>query len=1000
MGLTFDKLNQALNEVILGGRFESRPLYLVLDNQGRERVSSILGLEYDEVEDGCCSIVGSRLAKVGNPFADFELELWSWIFSGRQAQPPFTALLFTLSHAAELMASDGEFSSGNYYNRLSALVGISPQKLSQHGRSTEQFWKAFNSWLADNDFAYGRPTARAINAYKYVSIAMSQAIVREADRQRFHLMFEKYGFTNTDFVSTSEIDQYISTWILSSQPTRQLKEAWKKTELRPWICEAAVSEFEEWQSRNLTASAEGAAGVARLSLALSIRHDFFGRSAALYFGKEQTLERLPLALVGGGELELSNTTFSGFATLEPRSAIPLARSLLHGLELETDGKKAFKWAGRPAIPFSRSDQGYWSEVSRVSLGTEHLVLVRDDNTVRRAIEAALEEAAAPGYTVATAEKLKGMPPGWVLYENVVIARALAQLKGFEAVLSPVGDASSLRLEGGIKLGRGIYHRRRAPMAYLDADKPGVAITVWEGTSPDGSELRSEKGKGSSLVLDLSDCVPESGNIFIEGKIGRGTVASASLLFRSADRPRPLNWQEKSVVSYRGIISTSLDNAADGLSVRGLCIPGYPRVEFGLGILGSYAVLETFAPYTGSALGPQDTQSTLSRARELAPSIRGLPPKQVLALPCAERGIHVLVYAMVPPGAPKHAPVDVKCPDCGITFVHRREQSAAATPGRQRARLVVPSSPDCAPETAKKPIDADLWLDGACFIGAGSATVFETFAASEGVDSWRAGPVLRDLAWLGHLDVETGSTHRPRNWSVSPPTLSMTRSNSAVLCGFRCDMLIEKLRCEVETHSGQLVVERQENRPSVVRIEGLDADQLAGLAAGLRDPLGRHLQVVVGAPEAILSFLFDRGGFASIFRPATLGSGVPVQRYDVTRNRWRNAEHVQGAGAYRVSEAGTSYVYLSPAGSAFSAPHEIVKLAAARAAGVKLHAYDADTESFTCRLGCEPLGLLGRALVACEGRLPVVDQGITTFSGVRQAVAAGVLEFLYTGELPA
>ncbi len=700
MGPTNADLNKALNEVFLSGRFESRPLYLVLDNQGRERLSSILGIEPNEVEDRCCAIVGSKLSRTGDPYAELEIDLWSWVLSGRQSPPPFTSLLFALSHAAELMASNGNFSATNYYIRLSALVGIPAQKLSQHGRSTEQFWKAFNSWLADNDFAYGRPTARAINEYKYVGIAMSQAIVREVDRQRFHLMFEKYGFSNTDYVSTSEIDQYISTWIHSSQPTKQLKEAWKKTELRPRICEAAASEFEEWQTLKGVASRESGAGLARLSLALSIRHDLFARSVALHFGKEQALDRLALALVGGGEIELSNTTFAGFATLEPRSAIPLERSLLHGLELELGGKTAFKWAGRPAIPFARSDQGYWSEVSRVSLGTEHLVLVRDDGTVRRAIEAALEEAAAPGYTVATPDKLKGLPSGWVMYEKVVVVRALGELKGFESVLSPVGDASSLRLEGGIKLGRGIFHRQRAPLVYLDAEKPGVAITVWEGTSPDGSELLSRTGQGSSVALDLSACVPESGNIFIEGKIGRGTVASASLLFRSADRPRPLNWQENTVVSYTGITSTSVESAAHAQSVRGLSTPEYPPCEFDLSILASYSVLEDLAPDSGRAHGAQEEHSNPSSPKAAIPSIKGLSPQEVMALPCAVRGLHRLHYAMVPPGAPKYAPVDVNCRDCDITYLHRRSPPATSARSNRRSRPVVPSSPGSAPDTAE------------------------------------------------------------------------------------------------------------------------------------------------------------------------------------------------------------------------------------------------------------------------------------------------------------
>lgn len=992
-------LNKAINEVFLGGRFESRPLFLVLDNQGRDQLASLAGIEPDEVEDHCCSVVGAALSKTGNPYGDFEHELWRWTLTGRKSPPPFTTLLYVLSHAAELMVSDGDFSAGNYYDRLSAIVNVPPQKLSQHGSATEPFWRAFNGWLADNDFAFGRPTARAINGFKYVGIAMSQAIIREADRQRFHMMFEKYGFTNTDDLSASELEQYISTWIHTSQPTKQLKEAWKKTELRPRICEAAVSELEEWQAEKASKAGQ-TTGASRLSLALSIRHDFLGRSAALYFGREQPVEPIRVELRGGGELELSNTTFAGFATLEPRSSIPISHCLLHGMELGQGEDSQFKWSGRPAIPLSRSDQGYWSEVSRVSLGIEHLVLVRDDSAIRRAIEGALEEAAAPGYTLATPDKLKGLPPGWVLYEKVVIRRALAELRGFESVLSPVGEAASLRLDGGMKLGRGIYHRKCVPAARLDGDQASVAISVWEGSSPEGKALCSLTSGDGSLSLDLADCVPESGNVFVEGKTGKSTVASASLLFRSADRPRPLDRQERSIARYTGILSSSLQSRAEVPTIRGLRIPSLPAAEFDLATLDSFTSLERPPAVQPAPEAAVDGARVLSRAREVVQSIRGLPPEQVLALPCAVRGLHRLRYAPVLPGTPRYAPVDVECPDCGITYLHRPARPAAAGVTRRQNREAVPFSPAKGVDDAQRPIDHDLWLDGACFLGAGSATVFETFAASGDVDTWRSGPVLRDLAWLGHLDIETGATYRAKSWSVSPPVLSMTGPKSAVLAGFRCEALIDSLRQEVEIRGGELIAKRRSTAPTVVRIEGLPEEILIELAAGIRDPHGRSLQVVSGAAEAILAFLVGRSRIAEIFRPVSLGSGVPVQRYDVAKNRWRDAEHVQGAGAYRVAEAGTSYVYLAPSGRAFSGPHELVKLAAARVAGIKLHAYDRSTSKFSCWVGCEPTGLLGRALVACGGYLPTIEQGISTFNDVRPGVAAGVLKFLYDGELPA
>ncbi|WBY16365.1 hypothetical protein PF049_12345 [Erythrobacteraceae bacterium WH01K] len=994
-----EEINRAVSEVFLGGRFESRPLYLVLDNQGREQLATSLNVGPHEVEDVCCREVSKHLKKQGDPYSNFEYELFAWSLRRRKGYPPFTALLFVLSHAAEQMVSDGQFTAGNYYDRLSALVNVAPGRLSQHGRSTEQFWKSFNSWLADNDFAFGRPTARAINSNRYVGIPMSQAIVREADRQRFHLMFDKYGFTNTDDVSETEIEQYISTWIRSTQPTKQLKEAWKKTELRSRICEAAIAELEDWQAEDTATSGSSGSGISRLSLALGLRHDFLGRSAALYFGKEQSLESIALGMDGSGELELSNTTYAAFATLEPRSSIPLSRCLLHGLELDQDGEPAYKWHGRPAIPLSRSDQGYWSEVSRVSLGVEHLVLVRDDSKIRGAIEGALEEAAAPGYTLATPAQLKGLPPGWVLYEKVVIKRALSELKGFESVLSPVGEAASLRLEGGIKLGRGIYHRWLPPTVQLESTKPGVSVVAWEGSSPDGPELCSQESGSSAVELDLSDCIPESGNVYLEGRAGKTPVASASLLFRSADRPRPLDRQARSIVEYTGVQQAIVGRTDSTIAVRGLLIRKPGTGDYDLGILDSFRDLPAPPQRLDENEEAGPGAPVVARSSEAIESIKGLSVDEVMELPCAVRGLHRLKFAPVPPGTPQYAPVDVECLDCDITYLHRRKPAAKAGARRSSARRSVPQSSNVGSSIAKREINHDLWLDGACFLGAGSAAVFETFAASSGVDPWRAGPVLRDFTLLGHLDVETGPTHRARNWSASPPVLSHTGNGTAVLSGFRSKSLIEQLHENVVKAGGELQLESLANHPSIVRVFGLDEEALAEAIGEVRDPHGRTIAVVSNAGPDILSFLADRASLVEMFRPVSLGKGIPVQRYDPHFNKWRNADQVQGQGAYRVSEAGTSYVYVTASGKAFSGPHELVKVAAARGSGTRLHAYDPETRQFSSRLGCEPIGLLGRALVSCRGQLPPTNDGLSIFKDVPPGVAAGVLHHLYNGELP-
>lgn len=59
-----------------------------------------------------------------DPYRNLECKRFNWRANGRKSPPPFTALLFTLSHATELIVSDGQFSSNNYCQRLAQLTGF------------------------------------------------------------------------------------------------------------------------------------------------------------------------------------------------------------------------------------------------------------------------------------------------------------------------------------------------------------------------------------------------------------------------------------------------------------------------------------------------------------------------------------------------------------------------------------------------------------------------------------------------------------------------------------------------------------------------------------------------------------------------------------------------------------------------------------------------------------------------------------------------------------
>ena len=996
----FEEVNEAINEVFLGGRFESRPLYLVLDARGREQLSRLLadtlGSSPETVEENFCAAIGQTLAATGDPYQDIEFEYFSWRVGGRKTAPPFTALLFVLSRAAELMVSDGQFSAANYYERLAALTGVEKWRLSQFGCTTEQFWRAFNKWLADTDFVYGRPTARAVNSYRYVGLAMSQAIVREEDRKRFHDLFEKYRFSGTDAVTEEEISQYIANWIHSSRPTKQLKAAWAKAELRPRICEAAIAELGEWADETERGDrSRGGSGGTRLSMAMSFRHDLFKRSVSTWLGREAEVEPVRLEAAGTRlQCTLDNTTFAGFATIEPRAELAFPEILGQGLQLRDSLGRAYEWSARPVVPLARSEKGaYWTEVNRVTMGVEHVVLVRGDRQVRDAVEATLAEIAQPGYTVSTSAELKGLPAGWLLYEKVRALRPLEQDKvnGFHVALSPVGATSGLQVIGGLKIARSIWHAARPPLVVLDTRVPATRLSAWDGVEDDGDELYRQVSDLGQVAFDVASAPPPSGNLFVEGAVGDETIGTATLLLRSARTPRSLDRQGKGAWEHDGALS-SRPAASGGTAVVGHAAPE-KRLPAAAVDLAEFAVIGMVVPGEeehGAEPAEEQDEPAAVNART------GLTPSEVVALPCAVRGIHRFRYEMEPKGLSKKAPLNGECQDCGIGIIFRRPGKKPAAAAKKPSASIVPRTHFVPPPSA--PLPLDLWLDAACFWGVGTAATFEGLAASEAVEPWQVNQVLKDLSALGHLDLGYSAAMRPRAWSVSPPVLSHVGEELAVLCGFRNDALLEELEDLVTSAGGRVEKHGGPRQPAVVEVAGLDAAAAAAALDVLVDAHGRRVVVVPDAASRLSAFCTAQGGLHSAFAPATLGGG-PVEHFDIAAARWRSVEAGSGPGAFRASYAGTTYFYRAASGKTYSGPHELVKLAAGRQAGVHLHAYDEAKRQFVSVLGCEPPGLLGRALVACSGYLPSVEQGMSRYRGVPPDIAGHVLDYLYNGELP-
>ena len=127
--------------------------------------------------------------------------------------------------AETMIASDG-FSSNNYYGRLMTLLDVkqSHKRKIEEGykKCISELWPLINNWLDTWDGMLGYPTAKSIDARKYVSVSISQALVRDHDRKLMHNMFKDEELTPANNIQPSEMFGLLRYWLDSKHSNRSI----------------------------------------------------------------------------------------------------------------------------------------------------------------------------------------------------------------------------------------------------------------------------------------------------------------------------------------------------------------------------------------------------------------------------------------------------------------------------------------------------------------------------------------------------------------------------------------------------------------------------------------------------------------------------------------------------------------------------------------------------------------------------------------------------------
>lgn len=1023
-------------EEFFSGQWRGLPVYLDLEADILARIAQRAGARGSTPQSQFIKVIKSTLnlpPTDDRVFRQHREMLRYWRHAGTSDPPWCTALLAFLSLVAEGMTRDERFSASNYYGRLCDMLGVTgdvhKNKVQRDFRiETHELWDALNSWLDETEHAFGRPTAYAFDHRRHVGVPISQALVKQHDRDHLRTLFAEYSLLPGQRLPLAEMIRLLEEWIPRSNVSKALKHLWRRQhEARSRVAAVAQLELEAWtgdvdlaegdirrEAPLLMVAAVRSHPLPRLDLSLLVR-----RSSAIPCGRYGVVADAPetaqAALEScGGSLLLRESGFEGWLEFEEASTISFPDLILANMVLERVGEGPFtlrRLARRLLLLKLDEALRLYIESTRAELSETYLVLVH--NSIAEEVNDFLTKVASPGFEQLKPDTLRGLPQGWVAFHRVIIMATAETILDDLNVLTPL-STTQVSLGGGFALpGHSTWHSAFPPEVRAAAlDEGDVRVRLINTQSLDGQEYPVEgipiATFTASTSIDLGRQEPALGDgdyrILLKRLVRREqdeVLSTIGFRLRSADHPRP---------SVGGRILRLKHHFS---------IPGWAAVsateEEGAGKDTAIVVGATVIA-NGQVFQPADVSTLLlPPIRPGDPGVQdpdseGLDPEQAThargATPPCFAGFHHWLLPPVLPECRLPAEIHGRCKHCGLEkwFFRRRRQRRASvklkTREQERRRQTTPgpvgaSIVELPPTGKQRYASFDELLDALAFARGGNWQSFLGLASQVDESPWFPVEAARLLSALGHIDVSLGrKTFRPQTWSIAPPVLVVLhKGDEAVLCGARPKRMLDRLKADVESIGGTFHLEPNSLGPSVVRVGGLDHQGLNIVAESVSDAAGLPLAVRHNTPLELLSILPPLRKVAATLHTASWRS-FPAEVYDFDSATWRPVHEFKRPGAYRFRVQPWLYAYVSEASVRDRRIQvgdvRLVKHLAAITCGRSVIGYDRNRQRLVTPWGSQLPGLYERAVVLCSGEPPIkMTDGTVEYLNVPAAVAAAL-----------
>lgn len=1020
----YDRWNAAIAEVVYGTEAAGLPAFLDMDDEVLQRAGRAMREPDGDPRASVIAAVNQSLNAPDAPSGVFgghleRLRRWR---SDSGEPPPIIALLSVLCIAAEDMRDADGFAANNYYNRLMPLFGVMTgadknRVVNTYRRSSRYLWESLNSWLDSLRGERGLPTAYAYG-HAHVSLPMSQALVRAADRDKLGEFFVELGLESRARLSPHDMELLLGGWINRAQSpaSSQLRALWKRSGARERIAEVACQLLESWEAPSAVAASDRTMGRTRAASTLRVR-------ALLRTFPSATLElNLTGAHVDGERLVHLVEPQSGadigpafelvdlpdgqwqLARIEQMDALSVIEGHIH---LGHPSGRIFERRPRRVVPLKKDylSQAY-VEVERLGLGEDGLLLCQ--SALAPTVRVALEKVARPGFREPSPPPAD-CPAGWSVFADVQV---LAPLPGQGPtsdvnwpldlnVLFPLAT-SQLVLAGGLQLpGRLRRWSSLAPpeiRVAVDGAEAVEVVVARVGREHDEVTLIERRVDQAAVVVPLLDAGLPDGDYDVRANAitgnGRSQVRHViRLRLRSGSAPSPVPPGQSLRAHVFAATPLCALTTADW--------DGQMEALRGVTLVGAVQGREA-APFLTASIGTpswwthrQDPSKRAALGRAARPAGRMLAA--ATSQDCFRTGAHVLELPTFY-GRSSGSTIDGVCRHCGLVKRFPARYRARSDGRRPSDDAVRPPSLDVSavvPVDKTGAVDPDVALDALCHDIAGPAAWFEQVALQVEPSQLFVDRFLRALEGLAYIDVTRDvRTLRPIAWEVVPPTLAGLHRGEWVLVGARSNRFLHELDA-VAAEAGISLSHQPQGlaAPDRIALDACSTEVARAVADLVTARSGILIDVVPDAARVVASALPPLGEVIDAMPRQGMVGAAGVRRWDTVTARWQTTTDAHVPGAYQLFGATTIYCLRDEAdvaaGTMRRLDARLVKHAASLAqGGTPLVGYDSATETLYLPLGADLPGLYARAAVLCGARLPVEDekQRIVRYGGVPSDVA--------------